>query len=644
MKKTLLIIMALAGLFLSASEAYAYDIVAENIYGVKVYYNYINDGTELEVTSGDAKYSGQVFIPKEVTHHEKTLKVTSIGDNAFWACRDLTSAIIPDGVTSIGDNAFQYCESIVSAILPISLKSIGKGSFTKCTALSYVSMPSSVKSIGDAAFANCTNLSSIKLPDNLTSIGGALFYGCRSLTDMIIPNGVTSIGETAFLGCSGLTTINIPDGVTSIGGGAFESCRNLTSVTLPNSVTSIADNAFQGCSLLTSIVIPEGVTSIANCLFYGCSALNSVNIPQNVTAIGYNAFCGCRSLTSITIPNSVTSIGASAFEYCINLTSIIIPSNVSFMGSWVFSKCSGLTSIISLIENPFAIIGKESEFTTFDVDIFNKVILYVPKGTVDKYKATEGWKDFVNIKEIDEEILDYHPLVVEGKEWHMLYNNTEASDIYPDYEFCYFIKGDTIISGLSCKKLYVYNKDNDQSTDYIMALIEADGKVLFIPKGSQKTYILYDFNIPIGKTTIINDAIHPEWMIKISNNEDSFISINGINRHCFLVNRVADSDGDTIMDFPCGFWIEGIGSELGPLNTWLFGASGNNNFLLYCDVNGQRVFTQSEFKENSTGIQVSNSRKERDISFPTYTIAGHITPSDAIKGIYIKNGKKYIKK
>ena len=58
-----------------------------------------------------------------------------------------------------------------------------------------------------------------------------------------------------------------------------------------------------------------------------------------------------------------------------------------------------IPTIISLIENPFTITGKTSGLRTFSQNTFNNATLYVPKGTRDKYKATDGWKDFVFIEE-----------------------------------------------------------------------------------------------------------------------------------------------------------------------------------------------------------------------------------------------------
>lgn len=58
-------------------KSFAYDIAVDNNDGVTIYYNYINDGKNLEVAK--AKYSGKVNIPEEVVYMNRTRKVTSIG-------------------------------------------------------------------------------------------------------------------------------------------------------------------------------------------------------------------------------------------------------------------------------------------------------------------------------------------------------------------------------------------------------------------------------------------------------------------------------------------------------------------------------------------------------------------------------------
>jgi len=186
---------------------------------------------------------------------------------------------------------------------------------------------------------------------------------------------VTSIGYYAFYDCDDLTSVTIPNSVTSIGSCAFMSCYDLTSVIIPNSVTSIGSGAFSDCARLTSITISNSVTSISSSAFEGCYSITSVTIPNSVTSIEKRAFYRCSGLTSITIPNSVTSIGSSAFERC------------------------DIPTVISLIENPFTIIGKTSDTRTFSKNTFINATLYVPKGTIDKYKGTDGWKDFVFIEE-----------------------------------------------------------------------------------------------------------------------------------------------------------------------------------------------------------------------------------------------------
>lgn len=130
-------ILFLLSVFMSivGTKALAYDISVKNSDGVVIFYNYYNNGIELEVTYGSSardSYYGVVNIPEEVTFMDRTRKVTSIGDHAFFYCDDLISVTMPNSIVNIGVQSFEGCEKLSAIKIPSSLKKIGRGAFQYC--------------------------------------------------------------------------------------------------------------------------------------------------------------------------------------------------------------------------------------------------------------------------------------------------------------------------------------------------------------------------------------------------------------------------------------------------------------------------------------------------------------------------------
>ena len=123
-----------------------------------------------------------------------------------------------------------------------AVTSIGDEVFADCGELTTVTIPVGVTRIGDGAFADCGELTTVAIPVGVTSIGEEAFARCRWLEDVVLPFGVTTIEDSAFFGCSGLKAVTIPSSVAVIGRHAFHDCDGLT-VTMENGVTTIRPTA-----------------------------------------------------------------------------------------------------------------------------------------------------------------------------------------------------------------------------------------------------------------------------------------------------------------------------------------------------------------------------------------------------------------
>lgn len=414
----------------------------------------ISGGQPYTVTAIGYSAFGSLSTPINVSSVFIPATVLSIGDSAFIYCDALTTVTfaensqlksieraafwgsehvyprfkeikIPDSVETIGNGAFYDCRDLERITLPSALQTLSTVTFYNCTALSEVTFPASLKTIESSAFSGCRNLSEVKLPASLKAIQSSVFhlcinlktvsydgsleqwsritadndvlgYSCPSLVMsdytaqfILVKNGfldpppktvtitkytgkestvilpstinswpVTKIGEDALKDNTTITSVTIPDSVTEIGANAFAGCTNLTSVTyggdwsnltIQSGNPAVEDAAKDAANeqLFDFEFTPDN-TAVIVTRYKGTAA--DVTIPSRykgkpVTMIDHVAFHNSSVVTSVTIPDSVTAIPDYAFGFCSQLTNISIPNSVTFIGFSAFNSCTSLKSI-----------------------------------------------------------------------------------------------------------------------------------------------------------------------------------------------------------------------------------------------------------------------------------------------------------
>ena len=254
--------------FISGGYGFAnesrYKFVNEDVSFVETEeYDYQIVGNKATITA----YKGtdtEIEIPSTVNE----VTITSIDNKVFYSSSvrtEITSVNLPSTVTSLGDNCFQNCSNLTEINI------------------------SKVTSLGESCFYSCSSLTSINLP-LVTSLGNACFRGCTGLTSIELPS-VTSLDNNCFNECSNLTSMELPL-ATSLGDYCFNSCTKLASIELPK-VTSLGEYCFQSCSNLKTIVLPKIKTIRMRCFYntpYTSLTLGGVDSPITDTS-GFRSDC-----------------------------------------------------------------------------------------------------------------------------------------------------------------------------------------------------------------------------------------------------------------------------------------------------------------------------------------------------------------
>ena len=371
--------------------------------------------------------------------------------------------------------------------------------------------------------------------------------------------------------------------------------------------------------------------------------IKRVVIENGVTSIGAMAFYNCSVLTSVTIPNSVTSIGEYAFYGCSSLTSISFPKSVTSIGIYVLYGCSKMTEIYSWNAKPTNV-----SIQTFEGLNTMHLKLFVPEGSGDTYKFATGWMNFFNIYE-----MEYAPVLSEAEPTFISDSKPSVTKGYYKEKTVTYVREENSISkdcyASFCLPFAVDPTDAQFQAVYVpvgMALYNTEQNTLrigfykedkIIPAGTPFLALLavddkveiknalpvnYDSKTPAVKSCVVRTYNFNDHSGIMSENSDYAINFSGTYKKVSPANaNTFNTDGSV-----------GASSNVAPYRAYVALTKNNTN---------AKIITSFDEETVTTGI---NDLQITNDELPVYDLNGRMVNGNTLKsGIYIKNGKKFIK-
>jgi hypothetical protein len=222
-------------------------------------------------------------------------KVTMYNDNRPWAAhvKEITSAVVEEGITHLSAFAFYGCENLASVSLPATLINIRGAAFFGCKSLPTIELP-----------AKLDIFSSSSVPDGKGGEFMTGFFGqCPALTEIKV-----AAGNEKYKSVDGVLYHRINSAQTTWRLAAYPAGRTNTSFNVPEQTPVILVGAFADCANLQTVVLPQSCGEIQTAGFRDCTALESITLKSTrVTRLsGHYVFQGVdMSKIKINVPKAL---------------------------------------------------------------------------------------------------------------------------------------------------------------------------------------------------------------------------------------------------------------------------------------------------------------------------------------------------
>lgn len=164
-------------------------------------------------------------------------------------------------------------------------------------------------------------------------------------------------------------------------------------------VKAVAESVFKGFGEFRSITT-NGVESFGKLAFASCQQVEQITL-KGVKNIGLGAFQFNSSLQTVTITgveNEELNINQEAFASCAELKTILLPAQTKKIDKNAFLQCRQIKVVRCAAVEPPTVFRTTFPNLVAGIDR----VLYVPKGSKEKYEAVNNWNSkFSRIEETD---------------------------------------------------------------------------------------------------------------------------------------------------------------------------------------------------------------------------------------------------